>query len=142
MRRLMLAVWLMAAGSAAAATVAGQWLTEDGEGVIEIGPCGGVLCGRIVGMAEFGPGGSMPKDIQGRPQCGLAIIRGLRESEPGLWSGTITNPEDGRTYDARLSVDAAGRLRVRGFLGNPLFGATQIWMPYRGALAAECRMLR
>jgi uncharacterized protein (DUF2147 family) len=136
-----LAVCLLGGGAAAAKTVAGQWLTEDGGGVIRIAPCGAVLCGRIVGMTDFGPSGT-PKDVQGRSQCGLEIIHELRQSEAGLWSGTITNPEDGRTYDAQLSVDAAGRLLVRGFLGIPLFGATQIWTPYPGVLTEECRMFQ
>jgi len=138
---MILAACLLGGGAAAAKTVAGEWLTEDGGGVIRIAPCGSALCGRIVGMADFGPSGT-PTDVQGRPQCGLEIIHELRQSEPGRWSGTITNPEDGQTYDARLSVDKTGRLRVRGFLGIPLFGATQIWTPYPGALTADCRMLQ
>lgn len=122
--------------------IEGLWLTEDTEGVIEIARCGEAeWCGRIVGIADFGPTG-MPRDVQGRPQCGLEIIHRLRETEPGIWRGTITNPEDGRTYQARLSLDEAGRLRLRGFIGMPLLGATQLWTRYAGTLAPECRMLR
>lgn len=137
---LFLAV-LLAAHPALAAAVTGRWLTEDGEGVIEIGPCPGGLCGRIVGIGDFGPTGT-PRDWQGRPQCGLQIINDLTQSEPGQWAGTITNPEDGRVYQARISRDPDGRLRLRGYLGIPLFGATQLWRPYAGTLAPDCRMLR
>jgi hypothetical protein len=38
--------------------LAGRWLTEDGEGVISIEPCGAAvaaLCGRIVGLTFDGP---------------------------------------------------------------------------------------
>ncbi len=139
-RRILLAFILVPFPSLAQ-PIAGNWLTEDGEGVIAIAPCPGGLCGRIVGIGDFGPTGT-PRDWQGRPQCGLQIINDLVQAEPGLWAGTITNPEDGRVYQARLSRDPDGRLRLRGYLGIPLFGATQFWRPYAGGLAADCRMLR
>jgi uncharacterized protein (DUF2147 family) len=135
----MSAAALLLTAALAAAPIAGQWLTEDGEGVIAIAPCGDRLCGRIAGIADFGPLG-MPVDVQGRPQCGLEIIHGLTPDEPGTWAGTITNPEDGRVYQARLSLDEQGRLRLRGYLGIPLFGATQHWTRYAGGLTQGCRM--
>jgi uncharacterized protein (DUF2147 family) len=127
---------------ATAATVEGRWLIEDGDAVISIATCGSTLCGFIVGIGAFSPDGSPPKDNLGRSQCGLEIIHALVQSEPGRWFGTITNPEDGRTYKTRLSLDDAGRLRLRGYLGIPLFGSTQIWTAYAGTLTADCRMTR
>jgi uncharacterized protein (DUF2147 family) len=125
---------------ATAATVEGRWLIEDGDAVIRIAPCGSTLCGLIVGIGTFSPDGSPPKDNFGRSQCGLEIIHALVQSEPGRWFGTITNPEDGRTYKTRLSLDDGGRLRLRGYLGIPLFGSTQTWTAYAGTLTADCRM--
>jgi uncharacterized protein (DUF2147 family) len=129
-----------ASGGAAAATIEGLWLTEDRGGVIRIVPCGNALCGSIVGIGKFLPDGSPPKDVRGRSQCGLEIMRGLVESEPGRWFGTVTDPESGSTYKVRLSRDEAGRLRLRGYLGITLFGSTQVWTAYAGALTADCRM--
>jgi uncharacterized protein (DUF2147 family) len=125
---------------AMAATVEGLWLVEDGDAVIKIATCGSALCGLIVGIARFSPDGSPPKDNFGRSQCGLEIIHALVQSESDRWFGTITNPEDGRTYKVRLSLDDAARLRLRGYLGIPLFGSTQIWTAYSGTLTADCRM--
>lgn len=125
---------------AAAATIEGLWLTEDRDAVIKIEACGGTLCGLIAGIGTFSPDGSPPKDIRGRSQCRLEIIHALVQSEPGRWFGTITNPEDGRAYKARLSLDDAGRLRLRGYIGIPLFGSTQTWTAYSGTLTADCRM--
>jgi uncharacterized protein (DUF2147 family) len=136
---LVLLLGLLPTG-ATAATIAGLWLTEDGDGVIKIEPCGADLCGLIAGIGIFSPDGSPPKDIDGRSQCGLEIIHALARDESDRWYGTITNPEDGRVYRVRLALDDGGRLRLRGYLGIPLFGATQIWTAYAGTLTAGCRM--
>ncbi len=134
------------AGAALAApgSPEGKWLTEDGTGVIAIGPCNGGLCGRIVGMKNPAPNGVPSKDFQGRPKCGLEFIHALVPGDPGEWKGDITNPENGKEYGARLSLDGEGRLRLRGFLRVPLVGAalgsTQLWTPYSGTVTADCQM--
>jgi uncharacterized protein (DUF2147 family) len=116
-----------------------MWLTENGRGVIEITPCGDALCGRIVGIdrAEAEP---MPTDVDGRPQCGLIIITNEKPDADGTWLGQITDPRDGHSYQARLSVDASGNLRLRAFVGVPLLGSTQVWRPFTGHLTADCRL--
>ena len=122
----------------------GQWLIEDGTGVIGIAACGAGICGRIVGMKEIAPDGSAPKDYRGISECGLEIMHELMPGDPGEWIGDITNPENGNVYGARLSLDEQGRLRLRGFLRVPLFGAalgsTQLWTGYAGKVTADCRM--
>jgi uncharacterized protein (DUF2147 family) len=125
---------------ASAATIEGLWLTEDRDAVIEIETCGDRLCGLIAGIGTFSPDGSPPKDNFGRSQCGLEIIHALAQRESGRWFGTITNPHDGHTYKVRLSVDDAGRLRLRGYEWIPLLGSTQTWTAYAGTLTADCRM--
>jgi uncharacterized protein (DUF2147 family) len=121
--------------------IEGPWLTQDGGGVIDIEPCGSLYCGRIIGLAAASSGVPVPKDANGNSRCGLQIIRGLAETDPGEWTGKIINPEDGQTYDARLSVDDRGRLRLRGYVLVPLLGKTQLWTRYGGRLTADCRMI-
>lgn len=131
-------------GAARPSSPAGQWLIEDGTGVIDIAPCGAGLCGRIVGMQAVSIDGSAPKDDRGRSECGLEIIHQLTPGDPGEWTGDITNPDNGNVYGARLTLDEQGRLRLRGFLRVPLFGAalgsTQLWTAYTGKVTADCRM--
>src|SRR6476646_6513742 len=74
--------------------IEGPWLTEDGGGVIDIEPCGSLYCGRIVGLAAAASGKPLPRDWNGNSRCGLQIIHGLAENDPGEWTGKITNPED------------------------------------------------
>jgi uncharacterized protein (DUF2147 family) len=139
---LLLAALLIAGHGAAAATdISGRWLTQGGDGVIQIARCGAGYCGRIVGMSQtHGPDGSILRDNQGRPKCGLTILRVSAGSDAGKWNGHITNPDDGKVYDSELSVDPQGRLHLRGYVLTPLLGQTQIWTKYSGAIDASCQM--
>jgi uncharacterized protein (DUF2147 family) len=112
----------------------GLWLTEDGDGVIRIVPCGENLCGNIAG--EAAAGADAPPISE---RCGLDILT-VAPSRPGIWDGHITNPEDGRIWNVQLWQDTDGKLHLRGYVGLPLFGATQIWTRYAGRLTAGCRM--
>ena len=115
----------------------GNWSTANGRGVIAIVPCGDALCGRIVGI-DRKPTEPMPTDVRGRSQCGLTIITNQRPRADGTWLGEVTDPRDGDTYQAKLWLDDEGNLRLRGFVGVPLLGATQIWRPFTGRLTPEC----
>jgi uncharacterized protein (DUF2147 family) len=46
-----------------------------------------------------------------------------------VWDGgKILNPADGKSYKVRLSViDNGQKLEVRGYIGAPMMGQTQIW---------------
>jgi uncharacterized protein (DUF2147 family) len=129
-----------AALAAATGSPLGTWLTQDGDGVVQIYPCGAGFCGRIVGMSEtVRPDGSRPVDRAGRPQCGLTILRETSETETHVWSGRITNPDDGATWNCEFWLEPDG-LHLRGYVLVPLLGQTQIWRPYTGALHPDCRM--
>ncbi len=115
----------------------GTWQTANGNGVVAIGPCGTALCGRIVGI-ERAPGEPMPTDVQGQSQCGLTIITDERPKSDGTWLGWVTDPRDGTTYHAELWVDAGGDLHLRGYIGVPLLGETQVWHRFAGRLTEGC----
>jgi uncharacterized protein (DUF2147 family) len=131
---------LLTAPVASAATPAspqGTWLTESGHGVVAIDECGDALCGRIVGI-DRDPGSPMPTDVNGRSQCGLTIITNERPVADGSWLGDVTDPRDGATYRAKLWLDDDGNLHLRGYIGIPILGATQIWRPFTGRLTDAC----
>lgn len=135
---ILAAGWAGALRAGEARVPTGLWLTEDRGGVVRVEPCGAALCGVIVGLSDFPPSG-VKLDVHGRSQCHLTLLAGLRPQEDGRWHGTVTNPEDGRTYSAEVWVPADGTLRLRGYVGLPLFGSTQLWPPYAGKLRDDCR---
>ncbi len=141
MRRLgALAAILALTAATPADPVLGEWLTQDRDGVIRIVGCERGLCGTVVGLTGFKPDGTPPRDVNGQSQCGLPIITDATQSSSGAWFGHIRNPEDGRIHDIELSIDAQGRLRMRGYVGLPLLGKTVMWTRYHGRLTPDCFM--
>ena len=137
-----LAAALTHAGAARAAAPVGYWFTEDLGGIVEIRPCGGdVLCGKIVGLRDW-PASGKRLDWQGNSQCHFPLLRNLRPQDDGRWHGTVTNPEDGQTYTAEVWVPTDGVLRLRGYVGLPLFGSTQRWRPSPTGARPDCHYLK
>ena len=60
---------------------------------------------------------------------GMPLIWGFKKtSDPNSFEdGHIYNGENGKTYTANISLQPDGKLRLRGYVGTPLFGETQVW---------------
>ena len=124
-RVLSLAVSLSVISSApawAAASVSGLWLTTERDSIVEIGPCGAALCGRITRILKPNPNGP-PRDtnnpdpaLRNRPIQGLAILTGFHDAG-GKWEGTAYDPRAGKSYRSYLSLNGDGTLTVKGCLG-------------------------
>jgi uncharacterized protein (DUF2147 family) len=126
-------------GESRAATppdIAGTWFTQDGEGAIEILPCGGERCGRIAWMKNpVDEHGRPPTDrnnpdpaLRQRPICGLTIVTGLKPQDDGSWGqGRVYNPDDARTYDMEIRRASPDALKVTGYLGFRFLGQTTEW---------------
>jgi uncharacterized protein (DUF2147 family) len=121
-RAVALAMVLAAPQSAdaAAASVAGRWLTDDGKAIVEIAACGRQMCGRIARVLDTSPG--VPdRDVnnpdpqrRGRALIGLPILWGFDRGEASWEGGRAYDPKTGNSYDARLRLNADGSLRVTG----------------------------
>ncbi len=129
------------AGTAAFAqsTPVGLWRSVDdktGEpkAEIRIVDNAGALFGRIEKRLtkEAKPGAVCEEcsdERKGKPIDGLEIIRNARKTEgKDVWEGgKILDPENGREYTLRLTLQEGGRkLDVRGSFGP--FGRTQTWL--------------
>jgi uncharacterized protein (DUF2147 family) len=119
----------------------GRWITAQHNAVIQIFPCGGNMCGDIVGLLPAG--GGMPTDWQGRPQCGMTIIKTAPATDADgtpVWQGTVLDPRNGSVYQAKIKLDQSRHLELHGYVGLPIFGETQTWTPYRGRTLSNCRL--
>ncbi len=137
-------VGLASGAGQAAGSPYGNWLTPAPQvSMIQLAACGTELCGKIIGTTLATANSPLPKDWQGQPVCGLTIIRAapVAGSTPASWRGTIRDPRNGRLYNANISLDKAGHLRLRGYIGIALLGQTQIWRHYTGSIPADCRMV-
>lgn len=131
MRFIAAAAMLIAASPAfSAAPVHGRWLTVEKDSVVEIGPCGGTVCGRIARILAPMPKGP-PRDtnnpdpaLRARSVEGMTILSGFKDAGKS-WQGSIYDPRRGKTYKSFLTLLANGTLQVKGCLGP--FCQAQIW---------------
>ena len=66
--------------------------------------------------------------LKDRPVVGMAILTGVLRTPAGYSDGEILDPNNGKTYRCRITLEEGGRkLAVRGYLGISLFGRTQAW---------------
>ena len=149
MKKLFVAMLLGALASTASAqqsSVMGTWLTASGRAQVRIAPCpdpkNGPICGTIVALIEpRGPDGTVVAPdavvdmrnpdpaLRGRKVLGMPLIWGFKKtSDPNAFEdGQIYNGENGKVYNANLSLQPDGKLRLRGYVGTPMLGETQLW---------------
>jgi uncharacterized protein (DUF2147 family) len=125
---LVAAVW--PAGAAPDTAPSGVWVTETGNLEVQLAPCGPAICGTVVKVlanrSMSGPGAEMvPADA--RPALGMKLLTDFTPSGEGEWKGQIYNRENGKTYSALMTHPAPDQLVIRGYVGLPLFGKTQVW---------------
>jgi uncharacterized protein (DUF2147 family) len=94
----------------------GEWRTADGRANIRIDDCdGGVLWGIISWEKEPGADSFNPDPAErNRPTLGLHILLAMKPTKSGLWQGEVYNPENGKTYDSRVSLTSPDVLRIEG----------------------------
>lgn len=66
---------------------------------------------------------------KGQPVLGMVFMSGLRKSGQQYNGGEIIDPDDGKVYRSKLTMlDGGKKIAVRGYIGMPLFGRSQIWV--------------
>ena len=136
--------WALGAPPAVAQnTPLGWWLDQTGKGGILIAPCGGQVCGRIEWLKVPLDAKGKPKTdihnpdpaLQRRPICGLKMMGGFMPDGSGSWTGGwVYDPNAGKTYKGVMHVTADGSLSLRGYVGIPLFGRSEVWTRPAAAL--------
>lgn len=140
---LMLTVSLLplAAQAADPASPVGRWRTIDDDtkserSIVEVTKVGDELQGRVLRI--FYRPDEKPDPVcelcegarKDQPVIGMTFLWGLKPDGGNDWAGgAILDPKNGKIYNAKLSLTEAGsQLRVRGYIGTPLLGRTQIWL--------------
>ena len=72
-------------------------------------------------------GNNPDKTKRNDPILGLVFLKGLKkESEKTYVDGTIYDPENGKTYSCKLTVNG-DKLSLRGYMGISLLGRSTVW---------------
>jgi uncharacterized protein (DUF2147 family) len=114
----------------------GKWKTIDdktgeAKSTVEIYKKDGKVFGKIIEIYDSKDRDALCYNCKGseynKPVLGLVIIKNLSQDGMYFENGTIFDPEDGKTYKCRLSLDEANPdiLLVRGYIA--FFYATQYW---------------
>jgi uncharacterized protein (DUF2147 family) len=134
MRVLALATVLaLTAAPALADPTHGEWLTQSGSARVKIGPCPGSaerLCGNVSWVrnpaeAKATDANNPDPKLKTRPIMGLPMLWGFKAAGPGRWTGgKIYDPQSGKTYDSKLSLNPNGTLKVEGCIAIVCQGQT------------------
>jgi uncharacterized protein (DUF2147 family) len=118
----------------------GVWKTIDEKtnqpsSIIRLEEKGGELTGTVIELIPT-PGEPLVThcklcagERKDKPIVGMVIMFGLKQDKRGQWSGgEILDPEEGEIYKVKISTEDGKTLQVRGYIGIPLLGRTQIWL--------------
>lgn len=132
---LLAAALLFATAAQAAQPIEGRWITEDGDAVVTVAPCGRTLCGTISRFLVPPPEGAGQRDVNNpdprlrtRRILGLPVLSGFTE-DGDVWRGRIYDPKSGKSYRSVLRRRNANTLEVKGCIGP--FCQTQVWRAAR-----------
>ena len=114
----------------------GFWSTGPApdNGVIEIFACDSGYCGKLVHLQPRPPG-TPTVDLKnpnaarrGDPLCGLVMMGSFKADGTGKFvGGWAYDPDSGNTYSGQMKLDGPDTLKLRGYVGIPLFGRTETW---------------
>lgn len=156
-RRVLLLLTALLAGTNALAedsSIEGCWISTARDGVIEIRPGeDDALRGRVVGVADplFTEGerageplvdlNNPDVTLRARSIASVFVVEGLRRRGDRWRDGRLYDPRTGKRFSARASLGDDGTLRIRGYVGIPLFGVTLRWEPLSADAARAERMI-
>lgn len=66
-------------------------------------------------------------DLKGKPLIGMNIIYDLKIVQGGGRDGKIPDPGSGKIFNCSIERASQDVLKVRGYLGVPTMGKTQLW---------------
>lgn len=114
----------------------GWWIDQTGKAGIFISQCTKGLCGQIQWLRKpLNDNGTPVLDVHNQTPalrdkkvCGLWMLGEFVPDGPDAWkNGWIYDPASGKTYSSVMHLEADGTLHVRGYVGIPLFGRSEIW---------------
>jgi uncharacterized protein (DUF2147 family) len=119
-------------------TAKGLWEETDDQGNVNawffFSEKDGLYSGRIVKIFNK-PGDPVyplcvkcPGELKNARMLGLTLVSGMKRDGLNYTGGSILDPRDGTIYHAEMSLSPDGqKLSVRGYIGIPLLGQTQVW---------------
>jgi uncharacterized protein (DUF2147 family) len=112
-----------------ASAVTGEWLTAAKDVKILIFEESGKFHGKMVwGNHYLGKDAKNPdRSKRGNEILGSVMLKGFVFNGKSYWEdGEIYDPTSGKTYSCIMKLQDANTLEIRGYIGIPLLGRTEI----------------
>jgi len=110
-------------------SVLGTWLVVKEDAKVTIYKCDDKFCGKITWLKT-------PEDLDTKNAdpakrsnkiLGMNILWGFSFNQ-GQWvGGRIYDPDSGKTYRCKMWLKSDDKLNLKGYVGIPLFGRSEIW---------------
>lgn len=114
---------------AAPESPAGIWVTEEKTSKVRIQPCGKAMCATIIWAKKVANDENNPDPtLRGRSIVGTDLTRDMKPDTKGSWSGSIYNPENGKTYQASMQRVSERELEVSGCVLGGLLCGSETWL--------------
>lgn len=135
-------------GAPARDALLGEWWTRDNEGRVRFTRhSDGTFRGTTTCCVPDQPSPERPATdihnpdpkLRGRSTVGIVIIWNLAYDDGEYSGGYVYNPRDGKTYRFAVQVIDRDSIEVRGYLGIPLLGQSQVWKRVRADAAPRAR---
>ena len=110
-------------------TIVGSWMSDGWRFRLDIERHDDVYAGILAEGLENGEQDAANPDpaLRTRPLLGIRLFDGLR-FKGGSWAdGRLYNPETGKSYAMRLSLDGPDSIDMRAYVGFPVLGMSQRW---------------
>lgn len=111
--------------------ILGYYMSPSGKSILKIYESNGKYYGKPVWMKEPDMLDSKNPDVSKRNQkvFGSNAIRDFVFDGKSTWEkGYIYDPNNGKTYDCKITRDEKGNLNVRGYIGISLIGRTEYFV--------------
>jgi len=110
-------------------------VTGKPKALIRITDNNGVLQGKIEQLFRAPTEDQNPKcekcedARKNQPVIGLVIMTGLKKDGDEYNGGEILDPDNGKVYRSKMHLtDGGKKLSVRGYIGVPMLGRSQVWV--------------
>lgn len=112
----------------AVADPSGTWLTQSGDTKVRIAPCAAAFCGTIVWQKTPTNDVNNPDPAKrSRPLVGVQLMSGLTGTGADRYAGKLYNPEDGKTYTGKITMQGPATMKLSGCVLGGLVCKAQTW---------------
>lgn len=110
--------------------IIGSYMTDKNKGKVTITKKDNKYYGTLVWTNEADAlDKNNPDEKQRKNKIeGKVILKDFVYTGNGTWEkGTVYDPESGKTYSGKITLEKDGNLNMRGFVGVSMFGRTTVW---------------